>query len=342
MRWRNCGLAGLALAALTYPGTLAQDPGGKPADPRAGAPKDPPPAGVILRFHNGSVVQPAVLLESLEMETKLGKIAIPGDELRKIDFGFRLTEEDQKKLDKAMRDLGSPKYPLRAAATKVLTQLGRLAYPALLEARKTSDLETAKRVEIILKDIRSRVSAERLLTRTTDIVKTSDSTVAGKITTAVLRVKSELFGEIKVPVTQLRELRSMLPGGEVLVALDASRYGNRTSWMVTEFEAQQGTRLEIVASGTINLDPLMRLGGNKFTRDVRPEGTRNLTSGETFIPGQVLGKIGSDGPTFVVGARYSGSPDREGKLYLRVVTIEHANNVRAEGSYQVRISAEPN
>jgi hypothetical protein len=67
-----------------------------------------------------------------------------------------------------------------------------------------------------------------------------------------------------------------------------------------------------------------------------------LTSGEGYTVGHLLGKIGADGPIFSIPGHFSGAPTREGKLYLRIVTIEHANNLKAQGSYQVRIAAEPN
>jgi hypothetical protein len=333
-------LALLALGTLAWTGGPPAQPGGPPAQPAA-QPPAAQPANVVLRFHNGSVVRPAALLDAVEFETKLGKLTIPASELRKVDFGFRLSEEDGRKLKKALSDLGSPRFPVREAATKTLTQLGRLAYPALLEARKSTDLETAKRVDGILKTIRARVSPEHLRTRRTDIVRTTDSNMTGQINAVILRVKSELFGEVKIPVHQLRELVSLLPGGDTTVALDAGKYGNRTSWMETEYEVQMGNRLDITVTGEIDLDPGNMLGNNVLTKNIRADGTPRLTSGEGYQPGQVIGKIGTDGPIFVIRSRYTGNPDREGKLYLRCVTIEHANNIRAAGSYQVRISAEP-
>jgi hypothetical protein len=330
MKHPICGLAWLALLAVTVPA--------RPDGPTA----DPALAAIALSFHNGSVVQPAVLLEAVEIETKLGKLSIPPGEVRRIDFGFRLSAEEARKVDQAMRDLGSNRFQARDAATKALTRMGRLAYPALLAGRKNADLETSKRVEAILKDIRARVPASKLQTRLTDILRTSDSIVAGQITAATFRVRSELFGELKVPVAQLREVRSLLPGSDVNVAVDASKYGSRTTWLETEFEVTLGTRLEITATGEINLDPLNQINNPNLTRGIRPDGIRQLSSNEGYLPGQLLGRIGTDGPTFVVGSRYSAHPEREGKLFLRMATIIHANNIRAEGSYQVRITAELN
>src|SRR6266545_4373311 len=140
MRYAPPRLAWLPLLALT----VAVCPGHAQSGPTPSTPN------VVLRFHNGSVVQPAVLLDALEMETKLGKIAIPANEVRRIDFGFRLSDEDTKKLEKALRDLNSDKFQTREAATKTLISMGRLAYPAVVENSKNADLEMAKRVEIIL------------------------------------------------------------------------------------------------------------------------------------------------------------------------------------------------
>jgi hypothetical protein len=310
------------------------------ATPQETAGPGPAAPNVVLRFHNGSVVQPAVLLEAVEIETKLGKISIPANEVRRIDLGFRVSEEDGKKLEKALADLGSDKYQAREAATKTLMTLGRIAYPYVVERTKGADLETAKRLEVILKDIRARVPTDKLVTRRTDVIRTSDSTLTGKITNASLRVRCDLFGEVKVDPAQLRELRASVPGELVVADVEANKYGNRNNWLETEFEVMSGTKLEITATGEINLDPGNQLN-NQFTRNVRPDGVRNLVSGEQgYWPGQLLGRIGSDGPTFVIGSRFIGNTDREGKLFVRIVTIEHANNIKADGKFQVRVSSE--
>lgn len=194
-----------------------------------------PPVKTVLRFHNGSVIQPTVLLDDVEIETKIGKLRIPANEVLRIDFGFRLSKDEEKQLHQALFDLDSDNFQAREVAKKTLLVMGRLAYPALLATAKTGNLETTKRVDIILKEIRTHIPPERLQSRRTDIVRTSDSAVAGVIHLANLRVRCDLFGELTVPVLQLRELRAILPGEELNVAVDASRYGNPSAWMETEF-----------------------------------------------------------------------------------------------------------
>src|SRR5262249_21939327 len=159
-------------------------------------------------------------------------------------------------------------------------------YPTLIENRKKGDLEMIRRVDGLVKDIQGKFSVENLHTRRTDILRTADSVVAGKITSEVLRIKTDIFGETKVPLWRLGDLRSMLPGSEVMVAVDSNKYGNRMSWLETEFEVVLGTKVEITATGEINLDPLNTLGGNVNARNVQPRGTTGLVSGEGYVPGQ--------------------------------------------------------
>lgn len=300
----------------------------------------PPPNPLTMRFQNGSVVQQATLLDAVEIETKLGKLTIPASEIQRIDFGFRVSEEDAKKIAGAIRDLRSDKHANREAATKTLAGLGTLAYPTLLEHRKGEDLEMTRRVEDLIKDIQAKAAPGSLLTRRTDIVRTSDSVLSGQITSSSLRIQCEIFGEVKAPLWRLRDLRSAV--GEILVAVDAGKYGRRNGWMETEFEVSADLRIEITASGEINMDPNNMLNAPQATRNIRPDGTNQLGSGEPpYLCGMLLGKIGADGPTFVVGSRHTLVPTREGKLYLRIVTLESSNNIRAEGSFQVRVSAEP-
>jgi hypothetical protein len=292
---------------------------------------------VTLRFQNGSIVQQATMLDSIEMETKLGKLTIPANEIQRIDFGFRVSDEDAKKLAEAMRDLKSDKHASREMATKTLLGLGKLAYPTLLEHRKGGDLEMTRRVEALIKDITAKFPAGSFNTRRTDIVRTSDSVLSGVITSTSLKFEAEIFGELKVPLWRLRDVRSAV--GEVFVTVDASKYGNRNTWMTTEFDVQLDSKIDIHATGEINVDPNNQIGAPQ-ARMVRPDGTNQLGSGEPYLVGVLLGRVGNDGPIFVIGSNKSVTPNREGKLQLRIVTLETGNGIRAEGNYQVRITAE--
>ena len=184
------------LLLMLLPATLPAQPTNPPTNPP-----------LTVRFHNGSIVQQATLADPIEIETKLGKITVPPSEVKRIDFGFRVSEEDAKKIAAAMHDLKSDKHASREAATKTLLGLGKYAYPTLLEHRQGQDLETTRRVESLIKDIQEKVPADGLLTRRTDVIRTSDSVLTGQIAAASLRLQCEIFGEVKAPLWRLRDLR---------------------------------------------------------------------------------------------------------------------------------------
>src|ERR1043165_612533 len=160
---------------------LAQ-PAKTPAKTPDKAPATKPEGELSVRLINGSVLQQATLIDVIEVETKLGKITIPAGEIKKIDFGFRLPEEETKKVEQALKDLGSDTHATREAATKLLLGMGKSSYPFLVEQRKKGgDLETTRRLDGLIKDIQGKFMGSNILTRRSDIIRTSDSSLAGKI-----------------------------------------------------------------------------------------------------------------------------------------------------------------
>src|SRR5262245_40083043 len=82
-----------------------------------------PPATIMLRLNTGTTIQDALLLATVEMDTKLGKLSIPASEVRRIDFAFRLSADDAKAIEQALKDLASDKHANREVATKTLTKM---------------------------------------------------------------------------------------------------------------------------------------------------------------------------------------------------------------------------
>src|SRR5688572_5784657 len=66
----------------------------------------PDTKAVDVRFADGSTIRMVLLQESLEVETKYGKLTVPTDEVRRIEFAFRVPEETSKKIETAIRGLG--------------------------------------------------------------------------------------------------------------------------------------------------------------------------------------------------------------------------------------------
>jgi hypothetical protein len=183
-----------------------------------GSDKDKPPAAVEVRFVDGSTLKLAVLDERLELNTPYGKLQIPVADIRQIDFGRRIAEEDARRIEAAVALLGSTDFHRRKAATEELAAFGEKAYPALRKAarrndpadkaNKSPDLEVHRRATELLVKLRQAVPEERLEVPDHDVVHTTDSKITGRLTAAALKVKTVQFGDQQLKLTVVRRLRS--------------------------------------------------------------------------------------------------------------------------------------
>ncbi len=136
------------------------------------------------------------------------------------------------------------------------------------------------------------------------------------------------------------------------LAIPASR-----PWTDTGIDLESGTPLHIEASGratVVGWSLRERLFGTTVNRRVGPEGTylwrRRYTARGPFpLPAMadgpfpvfgLIGKIGSDGPPFYLGARYDGFADRAGRLWIGL-NDDHADDNRGRFRVSVRLEAMP-
>src|SRR5262245_21533743 len=73
-------------------------------EPVKSAPVDP--RIVEVRFTDDSRLKVVLADERIELETTHGKLSIPAEEVRVIDFAQRLTEEQKQEVDRWIADLG--------------------------------------------------------------------------------------------------------------------------------------------------------------------------------------------------------------------------------------------
>jgi hypothetical protein len=286
-----------------------------------------------VRFLDGSIVRVLVLEEQIEVVTKYGKLKVPTADIQRIDFGVHVPDGLEGKIAHAIEQLGNENYKLREAALKELITWGPYAYPQLYRAGKSEEPEVAKRTALALTKIRAKHPAQNLRLREEDIIVTATFTIIGRIITPALKGKSDNFGELNLLLSKLRTMRWFNPSAETEVSVDAEKYANSPDqWMDSGFEVQSGVRLLIVAGGTINLWPQ---GGNNSGYLCTAKGYGGAGGPNTVRGGTLLAKIGTDGPSFMIGERFEGVPTRDGKLYLQIVPSPWNN--ASSGSYQVKI-----
>jgi hypothetical protein len=168
----------------------------------------PKPAGLLMtaQFTDQGSLQVEVLESELTLVTKFGELKIPLAEIRKLEFAARVPAEVTDAVTKAVAQLASENFNTRVKAGDTLLLHKLVAYPLLLKAAESRDLEVAKRAEELLEQIKQATPAEQLISRANDAVTTEDSTIAGTIKNETLNVRTKQFGEQSLKLSEVRTL----------------------------------------------------------------------------------------------------------------------------------------
>lgn len=287
-----------------------------------------------VRLGDGSLVRMALLQEHLDVMTKYGKLTIPLAEIRRIDFGLHLPEGVSDKIDSAIKLLGSETFRDRDEAAKELVLLGGMAFNPLQRAARSPDLEVAQRASHVLKRISEKTPVDQLRTKEEDIIHTFQFPVVGRIMSSNIKAYSSHFGELSLRLSDLRTLHLRCQNGASEVTVDAARHGSSPDqWLDTGILVDSTLRLAIQSDGQVDLWPQ---GPGQYITG--PKGYTTAGKGGAFMAGALIGRIGENGKSFLIGERFDGTPGEEGKLYVQVVPSPWNN--ASSGSYRLRVSTE--
>jgi hypothetical protein len=313
----------------------------------------PPPAipgEVEISFLNGSNVRMILQSDKVEVVTPYGQLSVPAQEIRVIEFGLHFPDGVDARIQQAVKNLGAENFRDRDQAGKTLLELGPYSYPAVFEAAQTKDLEASRRAKELVKQMQAKHPKKDLKTTPDDRVITPSFTIVGRILNPTLKANAELFGQVELPVARMRMMRALGAGRDVDLTIDAAKYSMQGQWMETDFVADGFNAVVITASGMVDVWP--QQGGNYITG---PNGLQGRNMGMGFNPalarggvkikgaingqiygGALLGKFGEDGEIFLIGERYEGTPEVQGKLYLHIGPSPW--NQVCNGTYDVKIA----
>jgi hypothetical protein len=296
----------------------------------------------LAKLQDDSQIKIELLDKQLTMKTKYGSLAIPVQEIKRIEMGMRIEPTTEAKIMTVIKEFGSETYATREAAEKKIVEFQELALPALRDAMKTGDREVIVRAKRIVEQLQSSLPEEKFNRKSNDLIETTEFTVTGKIEINEFAIQSRVFGNAKLLLSELRQLRAITSNLVDELTVDSSQYGrpNRQAWFDTGFDVTTDQALQIEASGMIELYPQqpgqMMCGPTGWPNNnmtvVNPNGSRISVSN-----GALVGRIGNNGNTFLVGARYqTNRPNEAGRLYLQVMPSPNGND--PQGSYKVKIN----
>jgi hypothetical protein len=206
-RSKLTSFAAVAVIAAFVCAGWSDQPPAKPAP----APTAAPAAGLIeATLVDGSKLKIKLVDERIEFETAYGKLQIPTADLQRIDFQMRIPAGDARRVEVALKNLGSEEFQTREAANAELIRLGERSYPALLKAAGDPDMEIARRANELLDKLRETIPLEHLEARKDDGVSAGGCQLVGRVLGDSLRVQTLSFGEQRLPLSDVRSLR--LPG----------------------------------------------------------------------------------------------------------------------------------
>ena len=180
------------------------------ATPAQGAPPQ-----VTLVLCDGSLVKGVTPPEAVEIVTRQGTVSVPFQNVRRIEFGFRLSEKDAREVEEAVARLGSRRFRERERAGTRLLALGRKAYPAVLRASRSKDSEVARRAADVVEQLQREIPADWLQTTQEDTLTTASGVLVGRLREVAFEAQSSSLGRLTVRLADLRSLHSAADGSHL-------------------------------------------------------------------------------------------------------------------------------
>lgn len=183
-RWTATSRVVLTLFALvaTQRAVVGQPPSDTPAE------KPHAPRWEFLSA-DGKIRPVVPVGKSVTLATEYGTLKIPLTDLKRIEFGFRLTEAKRKEIEGLIVDLNGSSGRTRESAKQALIGCGLSAYPSVCRAIRTAPVEALPHLTAV-KDRLISLVGEGDEPRDQDVVLTADgSRFVGSLSPATIEVK---------------------------------------------------------------------------------------------------------------------------------------------------------
>jgi hypothetical protein len=165
------------------------------------------PRAVAVEFVDQSVLKLVLADERIEIVTPHGKLQVPTDEIRRIEFAQRLPVEAAQRIDELLKQLADPSREVHEPAAAELLAIGGPAWLSLCKAAKSGQVDLAPRAAAVVKKLKPKLTKDQLAARDDDLIETEDAKIAGRISMPQLKIRTAQFGELAFKLADARSLR---------------------------------------------------------------------------------------------------------------------------------------
>lgn len=306
--------------------TPAQEPAKKEVNPSS-------PLFTIHLTKGSRLVETIIHQKDVEVYTKYGKLIIPLEDIRKIEFGFRCPPETEKEIHACIESLKSSDFKERQVAENYLSGMGHLSYPFVKKISEgKGDLESVRRAKTAMEKIRLRAPPNLLILRNCDTLQTKELAITGGIQGNAFRVYSPQIGDMTIKLHDILFVSRNNDSRGEMVTIDAAQYGGLPEkWLGAGAEVYRNARLIVKTEGQVDLWPQ---GPGQYMAG--PKGYSTAGKNSNFMAGALIGRIGEKGRIFLIGENYDDNPTEEGELFLRIVQGPWENP--SSGTYRVYVT----
>ena len=310
---------------------------------------------VRVSLRDGSSFSGKTLMGTVVLETDFGKLSIPLQSVTALDLGITPDKSSEPKIINLIKQMGNSDEALRKSAYEELTKMSigciQIISDFIYSDKYVPAEYTDYTPEAALNDLKASHHIDDSFSNKDIVTIDGIYTMGGTYDFKKMDLKTD-YGTLSLPKEKIKHIDVLYtPSGDgsdrnfVLLGSKHISSNANGGWLKTGIMIKQGQKLVISATGEITFASLSnnkykpdgKISGGVGTGEDYGEGEYNL-SGTTTYPtyGNVVYRIGETGTAMKAGAKFNGTVQGSGMLYISVYeTVYNAGNT---GSYNVKVA----
>ncbi|MBI3502458.1 MAG: hypothetical protein HY063_11765 [Bacteroidetes bacterium] len=309
---------------------------------------------VRLSLRDGSSFSGKTTMGNVTLITDYGKLEIPLQNVTSLDLGIPSDKSNESKIINLIKQMGNSDENMRKSAYEELTKMTVGAIQVISDFIYSEKYQPAEFTdytpESALSELKSIYGIDESVSDKDVITIDGQYTMGGRYDLKKIDLKTE-FGMLSIPKEKIKHVDVLYtPTGDgsdknfILLGSKHISANSNGGWLKTGIMLKQGQKITITASGEISF---ASLSNNKYKPDGKVAGSTTSTTtdydygegdyGGSAYPtyGNVVYKIGETGTVLKAGAKFNGTVQSSGMLFLSVYeTVYNASNT---GSYSVKV-----